>query len=62
MALDRTPDMEGLSPAERAALYKQRAAAAGIGKPPNQAGAQAAAAQPAVAAPAPAAVPVTVDQ
>src|SRR5919202_1851326 len=55
MALERTPDMGGLSPAERAALYKQRAAAAGIGKPPNQAGAQAAAAQPAVAAPAPAA-------
>ncbi len=26
--LDRTPDMEGLSPSERAAIYKQRAAAA----------------------------------
>jgi len=38
MALDKTPDMEGLTPAERAALYKQRAAAAGIGRPPSQAG------------------------
>jgi hypothetical protein len=59
MALDKTPDMEGLSPSERAALYKQRAAAAGIGQPPNPAGAQGAsarpapAAQPAAAAPAP---------
>jgi hypothetical protein len=49
MALDRTPDMEGLSPAERAAIYKQRAAAAGIGQPPSGAG-QAAAARPAPAA------------
>jgi menaquinol-cytochrome c reductase cytochrome b/c subunit len=39
MALDKTPDMEGLSPSERAALYKQRASAAGIGQPPNTAGA-----------------------
>jgi menaquinol-cytochrome c reductase cytochrome b/c subunit len=38
MALDKTPDMEGLTPAERAALYKQRAAAAGIGRPPSSAG------------------------
>jgi menaquinol-cytochrome c reductase cytochrome b/c subunit len=52
MALERTPDMEGMSPEERAALYKQRAAAAGIGQPPAGAGAAAAAARP---APAPAA-------
>ncbi|HYY87570.1 MAG TPA: hypothetical protein VFA49_02145 [Chloroflexota bacterium] len=65
MALERTPDMEGLSPAERAALYKQRAAAAGIGQPPSAAGgagaarpAPAAATQAAPAArPAPAAAP-----
>jgi menaquinol-cytochrome c reductase cytochrome b/c subunit len=59
MALDKTPDMEGLSPSERAALYKQRAAAAGIGKPPSAASAQpAAAAAPAAAQPpAPAAAP-----
>jgi hypothetical protein len=51
MALERTPDMEGLSPSERAALYKQRAAAAGIGRAPNAGGATPAAA-PAAAAPA----------
>jgi quinol---cytochrome c reductase cytochrome c subunit, bacillus type len=61
MALERTPDMEGLSASERAALYKQRAAAAGIGQPPSGAGAQAAS-RPAPAAaaappPAPAAAP-----
>jgi hypothetical protein len=61
MALDKTPDMEGLSPSERAAIYKQRASAAGIGKPPNEGGAQPAArpapaAQPAAAAPRPPAV------
>jgi menaquinol-cytochrome c reductase cytochrome b/c subunit len=58
MALDRTPDMEGLTPAERAAIYKQRASAAGIGQPPSAAGvgaARPAAAAPAPAAPAPAA-------
>jgi hypothetical protein len=54
MALDKTPEMENLSPSERAALYKQRAAAAGIGQPPNPAAA-AAAAKPAPAAPAAAA-------
>jgi len=54
MALDRTPDMEGLSPSERAAIYKQRAAAAGIGQPPSGASAQAA---PRPAAPAPAVAP-----
>jgi len=53
MALDKTPDMANLSPSERAAIYKQRAAAAGIGQPPNAAGA-AAAAKPAAAAAAPA--------
>jgi menaquinol-cytochrome c reductase cytochrome b/c subunit len=60
MALDKTPDMESLTPAERAALYKQRAAAAGIGQPPNPAAAQAAprpAAAPPPAAAAPAAPP-----
>jgi hypothetical protein len=64
MALERTPDMEGLSPSERAAIYKQRAAAAGIGQPPSGAGGQAAAARPAPAAatppPAPAAAPAPV--
>ncbi len=55
MALERTPDMEGLSPADRAKLYKERAAAAGIGQPPSAASGQpAAAARPAAAAPAPA--------
>src|SRR5436190_4236046 len=52
MALDKTPDMGNLTPSERAALYKQRAAAAGIGKPPNESGAAAAAPKPAAAAPA----------
>jgi menaquinol-cytochrome c reductase cytochrome b/c subunit len=55
MALERTPDMEGLSPSERAALYKQRASAAGIGRPPSAASAQPAAA----ASAAPAAPPTT---
>jgi hypothetical protein len=50
MALDKTPDMGSLTPAERAALYKQRAAAAGIGKPPNTSGA---------ATPPPAAAPTS---
>jgi menaquinol-cytochrome c reductase cytochrome b/c subunit len=58
MALDKTPDMESLSPSERAAIYKQRAAAAGIGGAPNPAAARPAGAQPApagAAQPAPAA-------
>jgi hypothetical protein len=49
--------MEGLSPAERAAIYKQRAAAAGIGRAPSAASAEPAAparASTAAAAPAPA--------
>src|SRR5690242_3766777 len=60
--LERTPDMEGMSPSDRAAMYKQRAAAAGIGQPPSGAGAAAprpapaAASAPAAAAPAPAPV------
>jgi menaquinol-cytochrome c reductase cytochrome b/c subunit len=58
MALDKTPDMENMSPADRAALYKQRAAAAGIGKPPNTSGAATPAPEPA-AAPAPAAAAPT---
>jgi hypothetical protein len=32
--LDKTPDMANLTPAERARIYKERAAAAGIGRPP----------------------------
>jgi menaquinol-cytochrome c reductase cytochrome b/c subunit len=48
--LARTPDMEGLSPSERAAIYKQRAAAAGIGRAPSPAAADGAAAAPAPAA------------
>jgi menaquinol-cytochrome c reductase cytochrome b/c subunit len=55
--LEKTPDMEGLSPAERAAIYKQRAAAAGIGRAPNAAAAEAAA--PARAATQPAAATAT---
>lgn len=64
MALDKSSEMEGLGPAERAALYKQRAAAAGIGKPPSPAsGGTAPASSPAsppqtaAATPAPAAPP-----
>ena len=57
MALERTPDMEGMSPAERAALYKQRAAAAGIGRPPSAASAQPAAAPAAAAQPVAASAP-----
>jgi NADH-quinone oxidoreductase subunit C len=52
MALERTPDMEGLSPAERAAIYKARARGAGIGGPPQPA-AGAPAGAPAEAAPPP---------
>ncbi len=47
MALDRTPDMQGLTPAERAALYKQKARAAGIGGTPQQPAASGGASQPA---------------
>ncbi len=51
MALERTPDMEGLSPVDRAKLYKERASAAGIGRPPSASGAEpAAAAAPRAAA------------
>src|ERR671929_224414 len=50
--LERTPDMEGMSPAERAAEYKRRSAAAGIGRAPNP-GAAPAAAPAAPAKPAP---------
>jgi NADH-quinone oxidoreductase subunit C len=57
MALDKSPDMEGLTPAERAALYKQRAAAAGIGRGASPASAAAPAPAPAAPAPAPAAPP-----
>lgn len=52
MALDKTPDMESLTPAERAALYKQRAAAAGIGRGASPASAGG-------ATPAPTAPPAT---
>ncbi len=56
MSLERTPEMEGLTPAERAALYKQKARAAGIGAPPPSAGAagQPAAGEPAGGPPRPA--------
>ncbi len=62
MALDKTPDMSGLTPAERAALYKQRARAAGVGGPAPAAGTPAtpAAAQPPARPPAPTA-PRTAD-
>jgi menaquinol-cytochrome c reductase cytochrome b/c subunit len=55
MALNKTPDMEGMSASERAALYKQRSAAAGIGQPPNTSGSAARPAPAATPAPAPAA-------
>jgi len=60
--LERTPDMEGLSASERAAIYKQRSAAAGIGRAPSAASAEPAAARPAatVAAAAPAAAATAV--
>src|SRR6266540_2384221 len=50
--LDRTSDMEGLSAAERAKIYKERAAAAGIGQPPAAGGEPPPARQPAAAEPA----------
>lgn len=37
-ALSKTSDLEGLSPAERARIYKERAAAAGIGRAPKAEG------------------------
>ncbi|HZO31991.1 MAG TPA: hypothetical protein VFH48_39035 [Chloroflexota bacterium] len=64
--LEKTPDMTNLTPAERARIYKERAAAAGLGRPPaaGQDGAPPpapasppAAAQPAAERPAPAARP-----
>ena len=48
--LEKTPDMANLTPAERARIYKERAAAAGIGRPP-------AAGQDGAPPPAPAAPP-----
>jgi hypothetical protein len=33
--LERTPDMEGLSAEQRARIYKERAAAAGVGRGPK---------------------------
>src|SRR5690242_9185807 len=53
--LEKTPDMANLSPSERAKIYKERAAAAGIGRPPSAA--QEAGAPPPPAAPAPAPAP-----
>lgn len=54
--LEKTPDMANLTPAERARIYKERAAAAGIGRPAAAGGGDAAppAPTPAPAAPAPA--------
>jgi quinol-cytochrome oxidoreductase complex cytochrome b subunit len=49
--LDRTPDMANLSASERARIYKERAAAAGIGRPPA-AGQEGAAPTPAAPPPA----------
>jgi len=51
--LERTADMANLTPSERARIYKERAAAAGIGRPPA-AGGDGAAASPPAPAPAPA--------
>src|SRR5215213_999675 len=51
--LEKTPDMANLTPAERARIYKERAAAAGLGRPP--AAGQDGAPPPAPAAPTPAA-------
>ena len=53
--LERTPDMEGLSAEERARIYKERAAAAGIGRAPaaQEGGAAAQAGQAAAEKPAP---------
>jgi NADH-quinone oxidoreductase subunit C len=48
--LEKTPDMEGMTPAERAAEYKRRAAAAGIGQAPSAASAAAPAPAPAASA------------
>lgn len=55
--LERTPDMANLTPAERARIYKERAAAAGLGRPPaaGQDGAPPPAPAPTPPAPAPAA-------
>ena len=36
--LEKTPDMASLTPAERARIYKERAAAAGLGRPPAAGG------------------------
>jgi hypothetical protein len=54
--LEKTPDMASLTPAERARIYKERAAAAGIGRPAAAGGGDGAppAPTPAPAAPAPA--------
>lgn len=49
--LEKTPDMASLTPAERARIYKERAAAAGLGKPPAAGGDSP---PPATPAPAPA--------
>src|SRR5215217_2727570 len=54
--LERTPDMANLTPAERARIYKERAAAAGLGRLPaaGQDGAPPPAPAPTPPAPAPA--------
>ena len=53
--LEKTPDMASLSPAERARIYKERAAAAGLGRPPAAGGDGAPPPAPTPAAPPPAA-------
>src|SRR3954454_19067413 len=52
--LERTADMASLTPAERARIYKERAAAAGIGRPPAAGGDTPPAPAPAPTPPAPA--------
>jgi menaquinol-cytochrome c reductase cytochrome b/c subunit len=52
--LEKTPDMASLTPAERARIYKERAAAAGLGRPPAAGGDGAPPPAPTPAAPPPA--------
>ncbi len=51
--LQRTSDMEGMSAADRARMYKERAAAAGLGRAPSAAEANGGAPAPPAARPAP---------
>jgi len=60
--LERTPDMEGLPPSERARIYKERAAAAGIGRAPAAGEAPPAPVQQAPAQPEPQTQPPAVSR